>query len=766
MTHGQKVIKYRWIILALTLLVVSGAGYGMKFLGFETDGRVFFSPENPQLKALEAFERTYNRQDNIIYAIEPKNGDVFTAKTLLAISELTEASWQIPYSSRVDSITNYQHTVVDQDDLVVGDLVPDPASLTSRELEEIKKITLNEPTLVNRIISPDGKMAIVMTTILKPEDGSKDADVNIEVNDYIKKEVENFKATHPELDIYLTGSVPFDLAFTEVSQNDMRRLMPVMFVIIIVFMYLFLGSVAGTIATITVALLSIIVALGLSGWYGLKITSPSAMAPTIILTLAIADSIHILTTIFYEMRRGMPKAKAIVEGVRVNMLPVFLTSITTAIGFLSMNSSDAPPFRDLGNVAATGVMAAFFFSIFLLPALIYIFPIRVKAHVSTKPPLSERLGEFVVRQKRVLLISSVVIIIGMMAGMIGLELDDNFKEYFDERYPIRTETDYVSEKFMGMDVIEISLPAGEASGINEPLYLERLEKLANYIKTRDGVSHVNGVNDIIKRLNVTMNNGDVEFYKIPKNRELIAQYLLLYEMSLPFGLDLNTSISVDRSSTRLTAMLRGLSAVDMRALESDILGWMKTNVPEIYSHPTGMSLMFSHISERNIRSMLGGGAVALILISIILVIALRSVKIGIISLVPNLIPAFMAFGLWGYLFDTVGLAVAIVSVISLGIVVDDTVHFLSKYLRARREHGMNPESAVKYTFNVVGRAIITTTMAISAGFLVLTLSGFKLNLSMGLLTAFSVAFALLVDFFFLPPLLMRIDAGSRSSKKI
>jgi hypothetical protein len=169
--------------------------------------------------------------------------------------------------------------------------------------------------------------------------------------------------------------------------------------------------------------------------------------------------------------------------------------------------------------------------------------------------------------------------------------------------------------------------------------------------------------------------------------------------------------------------------------------------------------MFSHIGERNIRSMLTGTALALVLISGILAVALRSVKIGLISLIPNLVPALTAFGLWGFIVGQVGLAVSVVTAMSLGIVVDDTVHFLSKYLRARREQGKSAEDAVRYSFHTVGTALWSTSLILVAGFYILTFSGFTLNADMGLLTAIVIAIALVVDFLFLPPLLMKLDRG-------
>jgi uncharacterized protein len=269
---------------------------------------------------------------------------------------------------------------------------------------------------------------------------------------------------------------------------------------------------------------------------------------------------------------------------------------------------------------------------------------------------------------------------------------------------------------------------------------------------------VNVITDIFKRLNRNMHGDDDSWYKLPEQRDLAAQYLLLYEMSLPYGLDLNNQINVDKSATRMTVMLYNSSTTQMLGLEDRAQQWLKDNVPE-NMHTVGASpaIMFSHIGFRNIRAMLMGTTVALILISLVLIVALKSIRIGLISLIPNLVPAGMAFGLWGITVGQVGLALSVVTGMTLGIVVDDTVHFLSKYLRARREKGLNAEDATRYAFRTVGLALVATSVVLALGFMVLTLSAFSLNADMGLMTAATIVFALIADFILLPPLLMALD---------
>ncbi|MGB1800287.1 MAG: efflux RND transporter permease subunit, partial [Gammaproteobacteria bacterium] len=294
--------------------------------------------------------------------------------------------------------------------------------------------------------------------------------------------------------------------------------------------------------------------------------------------------------------------------------------------------------------------------------------------------------------------------------------------------------------------------------INEPAFLREIEAFANWYREQPETLHVNIYTDIIKRLNKNMHADDQSYYKIPDDRNLAAQYLLLYEMSLPYGLDLNNQINIDKSATRMTATLKTISSNNLIDLEKRAQSWLKNNTQHIaQADGSGTSIMFANIGKRNISSMLIGTTTALILISIILIFALRSLKIGVISLVPNLVPAAMGFGLWGLLVGEVGLSLSVVASMSLGIVVDDSVHFLSKYLRARREKGLNSKDAVRYAFTTVGRALIVTSIVLVVGFLILATSSFELNAGMGLLTAIVIAFALIADFLLLPAILMKTE---------
>ncbi|MFQ5520129.1 MAG: RND family transporter, partial [Candidatus Methylomirabilia bacterium] len=719
--------------------------------------RVLFGKDNPDRLALDAFEATYTKDSRVLIALAPQDSDVFTRETLAVIEDLTAKAWQTPYSRRVDSLTNFQHTYARGDDLVVENLVENAARLSDKALARVRSIALARPELVNRIVSETGDVAAVNITVLTPGESPNEVP---EVAAFVRALAEEVRVAHPNINVYLTGGVLLDMAFAEAARADASTLVPLMLALIIIIVGISLRSVLGTLVTVLIILMSVITALGSAGWAGLVLNSVTAAAPIIVMTLAVANCVHIVATLYQQMRQGLQKRAAIIEALHVNRTPVAVTSLTTAIGFLTLNFSDAPPIRELGNVVAIGMTAAFIYAIIFLPAMMAVLPIRVGTRAAEGPIMMDRLAKLVVAWRRPLLLGTVIVVVLLTSGIGRIVLDDDFIRYFDKRYEFRLHSDFIEDRLTGVHTLEFSLPAGEEEGVSQAEYLATLEAFADWFRKQDRVVHVSVLTDTVKRLNQNMNGDDPTYYRIPETRDLAAQYLMAYELSLPLGFDLNSQINVAKSESRVTVTLAQVTAAQMRNLAAQGESWLQEHAPDMRSRATGPSLAFARISKRNISSMLGGTILALVLISFILIGVLRSTRIGIISLAPNLIPAAMAFGIWGHLFTRVNLAISLVAAMTLGIVVDDTVHFLSKYLSARRERGMDAPDAVRFAFRHVGKALWVTSVALVAGFGVLALSGFTVNGAIGLLSAITITAALLADFLFLPPLLIQFDRST------
>ena len=759
---ANQVIRFRWFLLVLCIAAIGSAGMGGSKIAFTSDYRVFFDKENEQLEAYEKLQASYEKSDNVLYVLKPKQGDVFNQQTLKAIQWLTDQAWQTPYSTRVDSISNYQHTRAEQDDLIVADLVDEELALTNDEIAYIKSVSLADPLLVHRLISESGHVAAVNVTVKLP---GLALDENGNVANFSRELRSQLAEKFPDIEIYMSGFIMLNEAFQSSSQNDMATLVPLMFLVVLVTLGILLRSVSAIFATLVVIVASIMTAMGLTGWFGIQLTPPSASAPTIILTMAVADTVHVLVAFLQNYHAGAHKIEAMRESIRVNLQPIFLTTVTTVIGFLSMNFSEVPPFHDLGNIVSLGVTAAFVYSITLLPALVLALPIKQKRpnkKSDSQHQSMQGLANFVINNRKRLLWSMSLFAVVTIAFLPKNELNDEWVQYFDTSTEFRQDTDFILENLTGLYTLEFSIDAGEGGSVSDPKFLKVIEDFAIFANQQSEVIHVNTFTDIMKRLNKNMHADDTSYYRLPKERDLAAQYLLLYEMSLPYGLDLNNQINVNKTSTRVIITAKNLSTKETIALERNLGAWLVRNGQGFEFYAASPSLMFAHIGERNVVSMLGGTAIALVLISILLIFALKSFRIGAISLIPNMVPALIAFGVWGIFVSQIGMSLAIVAGMTLGIVVDDSVHFLSKYLRARREKNLDPTEAVRYAFSQVGKALVVTTIVLAAGFSVLTFSTFTMNSDMGILTAVTIVIALVTDFLLLPAILITYEKEQKN----
>ncbi len=753
-------VRHPWMVLITTLILVVASGYGAKNIKLNADYRAFFSHDNPHLQAFEDMQDQYNKVDNILIALVPEDGKIFTPRVLNLIEELTEKSWLVPYSRRVDSMTNFQYTYSEEDDLIVGSLFEEAQALSPEEINHKKAIALKDPILAGNLIAFDGKAAGINLTINLP--GIDQAKEVPEVVGYVRAMVAEYEAAYPDIGFYLTGVTMTNNAFPEASKADMQKLYPVMILVILVLLFISLKGLWGTLATFSIVVFSSAVAMGLFGWPGVDITPTTLSAPIMIMTLAIADCIHILMSYYHGLAKGENKQAAMVESIRINFQPVMLTSLTTAIGFLSLNFSDSPPFHDLGNIVCIGVLAAFAFAILYLPAIMMLLPSKKLSASFGENKKMQSLSDFVIKHRSRLLGGMSILIIVLLALVPLNKLDDNTIEYFDWSIKFRADSEKIAETLTGVQSVNYSLSAGGEMNVADPAYLQTIEDFALFLRSQPEVRHVNSFSDVMKRLNKNMNSDDESFYRVPDSRELAAQYMLLYELSLPYGLDITNQVNSDKSATRMMVQLDKITAEQIIELDNRAVKWLEENAPEhMITEGASTSVMFAHITERNIKSMIGGVVAALFLISFIIMLAIKSVRLGLISLVPNLVPTGMGFGLWAIFDGQVGLSLSIVMGVTLGIVVDDTIHFLSKYVRAKREMNLSSEEAVEYAFHTVGVALISTTLVLCAGFMVLTLSPFALNSQMGLMSALTIFLALVVDFFFLPPLLLKLDKNNK-----
>ena len=755
--YGEFVIRRPFLVILVSLLLAMAALAGGQHLRFTNDYRYFFSEENPYLTAFEELERTYSSPDTIIYVYQPKDGSDATSRQALNLAyELTESGWQVPFSTRVDSLTNFQNTrSIGEDDLEVRALVPDPSDIDAARIKYVEDTILSEPLLAGRLLSYDKKTAAVLVSLRPPVDDPA------ATNDIVIKARaihEEMRAKYPNIRIELTGSQMLSNAFAEAAQNDLTTLTPTMFAIIALVLIVTTRKLFATFAAMIVVTLSAGMAMGTGGWLGLPLSPPASGAPTIILTVAVADCVHILITALVAQGRGMDKKQAIVESLNVNAQAVFLTSVTTAIGLFSLNFSDAPPYRDLGTFGGIGSIYAWILSMSLFPALLTILPMRASSAVDRQSRSMEWLAQLVIAKRKPLMFAMLAVTLIGTALIPRLTFNDRFVEYFDERVDFRTASDWAADNLTGIYIINYSLESGDVGGVSDPDYLADLDNFAQWLRQQPEVVHVASFSDVVKRINRSFNGDRQSKYKVPENRQLAAQYVLLYEMSLPYGLDLNDQLNVDKSASRMVVTLNDLSTVEMKALRARATDWLSDNTPQrMHVEPSGQAVMFAYIGERNLSAMTVGTIVAFVLISGCLMLALRSLRLGLISLVPNIVPPAVAMGFFSLYQHEVGFWTAFVGATAIGLIVDATVHMLSKYRYARFDLNYSSIESVRYSFMTVGTALWICSFVLIAGFMVLTLSPFLINAMLGSVVALTILTALVLDFLLLPALLMWID---------
>ena len=761
---AERVLSARWPVILGTLVWVAIASAGIARLDFSANYRIFFDEDNPQLLALEALENTYGKNENVVFLIVPDDGDATSQTALSAAVWLTEEAWQTPHSRRVDSLANFQHTTADGDDLVVRDLV-DPQALGDAEARaQIRAIALSDPRLAGSIMGVHGDVSVVNVTIELPE-GDQVTTV-AEVAEFARSLASQAEERFEGIDLRVVGTVMINQTFVEASIDSQMIFLPTSLLLMALVLGVLTRGLSGVAATGAVMVFSILASIGLGGWAGMPFSPPIAPAPTIVLMIVVANCVHILVTLQQRMGAGDTRNDAIVECLRLNLHPVFLASLTTALGFLSMNFSEVPPYRHLGIFIAFGIGASFVLSVTFLPALLSLMPVRAGSDRRLGGHLLSAMADFALRYRKPLIFGWAAVVVAMVLAIPRNELNDVLVHFFDESVEFRRDTDFMDERLSGNTVLDYSLEAPDSGGVTDPLFLTDVSNFAEWFREQPSVRNVSVITDTFRQLNKSMHGDADEAYRIPETRELAAQYLLLYELSLPLGLDLNNQIDTTRSATRMTVSAETLYSRDLLDLNARAEAWHQENATHITGiNSTGPSALFAYIGQRNIQAMLIGTLVVLLAISAILLFALRSLRLGLVSVVPNVLPAVMGFGIWGLTVGQVGLSLSVVAAMTIGIVVDDTVHFLAKYRRARREYGHDPENAVRYAFETAGRALFTTTLVLVAGFLIFAFSPFIPTAQVGVLVAMIIGFALIADLSLLPALLTTVDRSSEEAAK-
>ncbi|WP_020405406.1 efflux RND transporter permease subunit [Hahella ganghwensis] len=751
----QALNKYRYWMFGLMLAITLGLSWGVGKIQYSMDYRIFFPPEDPSVLALDELHQQFWKSDTLLFVIHQPDGEIFNRKDLTAIHELTEESWYIPHAYRVDSITNYQHIEAEGDVINVDALMRDPArDLTDENILHIRRVVLNEIDLVNQLVSEDASTVGVLVTLQVPADNPFGG---MEATFRAREMLSQFQELNPNLTAKLTGLAAVETTYPEVSQQDMETLTPAMYLIILVvtaFMFRRIGAVIVVLATVSLATFS---AMGFSGWLGYEATALTGLLPTIVLVIAVADIVHIMAATRNLTGNYESRFETVVEAIRKTFKPVTITSLTTAVGFLSLSFAASPPYQEFGILAAVGAILAYVVTLALAPVLLPL--LRFKPSQNGRTTVFGRTVLSLVSHPYRWFALVLLLFVPLLIPASNNQINDRIVENFDESIPVRSATEFAFDKLTGIYRLEYVAKATE-SDIANPQYLQELDQFASWLRTQPEISSVSVLTDTIKKLNRALHGDDQSYYRLPDDAGMAAQMLLVYEMSLPYGMDLSNQVNIEKSASRIVVTLHKLDTVQIRAVKARADEWWQENANTAVILPdagTGETIIFANLTHISIEYMVYGVAFALVLITGLIMVFLRSIPLGVLSFFPNVVPFVLLFGIWGLIKGEINTAAANVCVILYGLIVDATIHLINEFKVQKEQHGLSTKEAVMEAYRNVLPAISANTVILAVGFTVFTLSPFTMNADLGLMGAIGIVSGFVVDLLMLPVLLVLFE---------
>ena len=743
-------------VILFAVFAISAFGYFLQFVAPSMSYKDLFGPEFPLLVQYERLQSEYTNDESLLVFIEAKEGDAFTPRILQGVETLTKDLWHTPYSTRVDSITNHQHTQAVGDELRVGDLFEQSSNMDSEEIARRKEIAITDPLTLNRVVNPEGNAFSVVVSFALPNLGLGEKP---EIMKFVNVRAETFRKAFPEVNVYVGGLVALDATFLKLSTEESALFLILNTMLVVVLMAVLLRRLKPLLFSIFIFIFSIVAAMALSGLMGWKITPFTASVPTVVLIIAVADCVHIITAFSRHLDQGIDQRRALFEALSANGRPIVITSLTTAAGLLTLNFSESLSVAALGTMSALGVMTACVLSLTLLPALL---AVSKHAPRNKLPLITDEqfvcVANVLYRRRREIVIFILVLACFLSFGLVKNEYNEYFPTTVSQDQMWRQANDFGEVHFGGAYNFSFSVESGTPGSVADPQFLESVEQLTLWLRSLPEVAYAKSITDTLKTLNRDLHAGDEQYYRLPESREQASQYLLLYETSLPYGLELTDRVNLDKSATKVFAAFISMSSGDIILLEERLNEWLDEYMADYEVTWSGVQLMSSHLLAADGRGLTRGAFFGLLVISFFLVVLLGSLRVGLLSIFPNILPAVFGFGVWGYLVGEIGMGVSVAAGITLGIIVDDTVHFLTKYLNGREHYGMNPTQASAYALQQVGPAIVFTTIVLVAGFLLISVvTNLGFNADMGLMTAVVLVLAMLFTLLGLPALLMIFD---------
>jgi predicted RND superfamily exporter protein len=750
----NQLLEKRYLLAVLTLILVGLISWGARYTSIDSSFNSILSEDDPYRKQVDQVNEDFPPSTSVLFAFMSPGGDVFNFESLRAMEELTERYSEVESALSVGSLINRRLNAVDADLHDRDYLIPDLAELTEEDLVGIRKIALDDEDLTQSMLSPQGDMALAA---IKYKANPDDQETRRSIAQSVVDLRDSLREKYPDLTIYILGRALFELDSYKAQIQDTSYLFPVVIVITNLLLWFCLRSLLFSLCIFSVCFVTIGLTVGTYGWAQIPFNQISNMGPLVVLMIAMADSIHIVSVYLQGLRKSLGKKEAMRQSLAVNIQPVTLATITTAMGFLSLNYCSSPGIYGFGNVVAMGVCWAFLVTFTLLPALMLLVPTRKVPQPLGVHGFIAVVGRLVAKRGNPLFWGGVVLIVVTLAMLPLNKVDFNRFSFVDKDSDFHHVLAALSEKIGNDQSLVYSINSSEYYGITNLEFLHQVDEFSRWLEAQPDTSFVTSYADLLKNLNMAEHDNDESWEKLPEDNLQIIDYLVTYQLVQEIEPHMEPLFDPDYSAIRLIVGTSNLSNIELLNLNDRIEEWIAANLPPQYTVMHGdNSILFARLDHSISVQLMQGFTLSFILITVTMLIGLRSLRYGLLSILPNLFPATIVFGFWGLLVGELSPYILMLFSISIGLVVDDSVHILSKYISARRE-GEKPEEAVQYSLDKAGSAITITTLSLATGTLILVFSNTFYYQNVALLLTPIVVVALLLDLFFLPPLLVKFD---------
>lgn len=722
-------------------------------LSVTPDNRVFYGEEDTYFQQLTEFEELFTSNTKVAFVVTCSQPIELCPDLVSSIAWLSEASLVMPFLVKIDSLSTYP-TLISTPDSITSystlDYVCPKAACNQALLSR-----LEDSKIQGRYIDASRKTLSVLASL----------DIAVGSVDAVSKSyaasialVDQHKARWPDLDIRYVGTVPLMQAFVDATNKDLTSVLALAILVILVLLAIFLQSIRLVLVMLALGLLTIAATLGIAGWTGLVLNTATATIPLVLFTLIIASSMHLF---MYLLRASSEQPswssiQAAEAAFNSQWKPVILTSATTSACLLSLLTVDSPPVQDIGLWTAVGM---------IIGTAILLIVVPVYAATSPRPNpsiwqqhLQTKLNAYARFLERDSSPTKLVIAFLIASGALifTLQVDDDFVRYFEKDNQFRSDTEYVAEHLFGPSNMEIQLDSTDDDSIFDPAYVDYMARLSTFLRDHPLVKNVVSFSDVIEETNKHFGGGQS---LTQLDQESIAQMFMAYEFSLELGQTTNDLVDSTRRYARASTSLMDIPSLEVTRLESDIYDWHKAQDSPYGLLVTGESIPISHLSTRNIRSMLLSIILTFIVTSIVLALVFRNARVGFVALVSTFVPVVIGFGLWSLGSSTVGLSTTVILSVCIGVVIDDSIHLIYRHFDALRHLDLSTRQAAAYSVHRVGSAIITTTIVMVAGFMILMLSDFQLNSTFAACSSLILLSALLFDLLISPKMLVWASPG-------